>query len=118
MNLSAYDVLETNIDNWIWTPYKTLYSKTLPFKKYYGFLCRYDTKYKDYDYFIVLSDDVIDKEDLKCRQTNRTKSGTVKLDVSGIWDYISGSITKVNHKVNITFVDKDDVLEIYKVEFS
>lgn len=118
INLISYDVLETNIDDWIWKPRKTLYSKTLHYKPYYGFLCRFDPEYKDYDYYIVLSDDEIKKEDLKCRHTDRNKSGTIKLDVSGIWDYISDFVTNINHKINITLVDKDDVLEIYKLNFN
>lgn len=115
MNLNAYDPLETINDYWIWIPYKRLYLKNLKYRKYYCLLCRYDRKYRDYDYFLYMSDNEIQINNAKTHCTNKNKSGTIKIDLAGVWKELNIDISYGNKKVDVELVEENTDGEIYQI---
>lgn len=118
INLQTYDAVKTIVDYWIWIPVKVLYLKNIPFRKYYCFLCRYDTTNREYDYFLYLSDNKIEIEGCKCYSTNRNKSGTIKVSLSDIWDVLNINTNATNKRVDISLNEQDNNGEVYLINLN
>ena len=117
MQLNAYETLEPNSNYWIWIPYKAMYLKDIKFRNYYAFLQVFNPTLKIYDYFIILSDVEPNIFNGKVHTTNKTKNGVLKLTLSGIWDKLPIDTRHNNVPVHITLKDKDDISELYTLDF-
>lgn len=108
MNLSAYDITESNTINTSYIDAKTkmLYSKTLVYYPYYVFLHRYNSADKTNDYYLALLENI--PENIERRTVIRTKKNTIKINLAPIWNnsflrYVKGKVP-----VNIEVVKEEN----------
>ena len=85
MNLNAYDTVNPIFNTtWIVPENKKLYSKIIPYYKYYTFLKKYNKNDNVNDYYIAFSNE---KDNTRTWFTTYfTNSKAIKIDLSFIWN--------------------------------
>lgn len=107
MNLNAYDFMIPNFTTtWIVPENKKLYSNVIEYYPYYTFLKRYNRNNKSNDYYIAFSN----KETTNCvwYKTYTTKSHSIKIDLSPIWDNSNFKYIEDKQEINIEVDSKFD----------
>lgn len=115
MNLSAYDnIAETIKDTYVHPLYKRLYSKSLPYYLYYGFIKRFNPTTRTNKYYIILSNK---KEgNINWFPITRDKNNTIKINLDSIWNISNLRNINAITNVNVVLEDKQDDCEIYYLD--
>ena len=98
---------------WIDKKYKRLCSVEIPFYKYYYLAKRYDNIYKDYDYFLILTNTKFDDPIPRCVYSPRP--GLIRIDIRDIW--FKAGIDKMkepNVKLEVHDNQEDGIIYILK----
>lgn len=112
LNLVAFDDVLTKKENWISPKYKKLYSTILPNKDYFVILKRYNTRSKETDYYLLLSDVMTpDKQWLDVIHNN----GYNRYDLKDYWKELGVKGNK-DVEINVSFVEGDDDMMLYYLD--
>ena len=114
MNLAAYDIIMdlSKSKTWIDIKNKILYTKAMPFRNYYYLAEKYDSVYKVYDIYIIITNEKYD--DPEPRYVNRKSNGTIKLKIENIWNKIKCYNLS---NANLSLEEEQDDCLIYKLTF-
>ena len=115
MNLAAYDkVDEVNyLKTWIDPRYKRLYSRELPFYKFYSFAKRYNNDTKETDFYLILHNNL--ESDITIHSVISDK-GMIKMYLKDIWNESIFKTFKTVSNVTLTLIDKQDDCVIYLID--
>lgn len=115
MNLQCYDNAVKETNSRIWVPAKCLYTKVVPFKKYYILLKRYNKEDDINEFFIWLTDDENIDPQYNKQLTNRTNRGTVYIHLNSIWNDLQITNYLENVFVKLELEEEDDNDCIYRL---
>ena len=117
MNIQCYDNAVKETNSRIWVPAKCLYTKTIPFKKYYIILKRFNKDTNEYDYYIWFTDNQDIDPKYNKQLTNKTNRGTVYVHLNQIWNELNLNtyVENLYVKLELEEKDEDDTSEIYKL---
>ena len=115
MNLVAYDtVKEVNyLGTWVDPRYKRLYSRSLPYYKFYSFAKRYNPSKQSTDFYLILHNEL--DTDLTIHSVIVDK-GVIKMYLKDIWYETSFTHLKDIVNINLTLDDKQEDCAIYLID--
>lgn len=115
MNLAAYDTIkEINyLGHWIDPRYRRLYSRNLPYYKFYSFAKKYNPIKQVTDFYIILHNNL--DTDLTIHSVIVDK-GVIKLYLKDIWDETILKNIKDITNVDLILEDKQEDCSIYFID--
>ena len=117
MNIQCYDNAVKETNSRIWVPNKYLYTKIVPFKKYYVILKRYSEEENKYDFYIWFTNNENIDDKYNKQLTNKTNRVTVYINLYPIWNDLNINVHLENQYVKLELKEKDenDTDEIYQL---
>ncbi len=113
MNLNQYDDIIEKKDTWINPVYKKLYSRTLEYKPYYTIVRRYVKQSASYDYFLIVSDSILEGKHMK--SVIQENNGLLKFDLKAYWNVLPVRESTKDVIVSTDIVEKESGMIIYKL---
>ena len=113
MNLNQYDDILEIKNTWISPVYKKLYSKVLEYKPYYTIVRRYIVNNSSYDYFLIMSDNVI--PDKRMKSVIQERNGLLKFDLKPYWNVLPIQESNEDVIVSIDIEEKESDICIYRL---
>lgn len=115
VNLNIYDKVGAQCNKtWIDPTYKCLYSREIPKYTAYTILKRYNSSYRGYDYYLVLSNNPDSNHIWNTVVT--TNSGILKFRLTSIWHMLPCRNKTEQFDIPISEVDKDENEVVYYLD--
>lgn len=116
MNLSAYDTIKQvdYLKTWVDPRYKRLYSREIPFYKFYSFAKKYNPDNKATDYYII-NHNTLDT-DLIVHSTIQDK-GMIKMYLKDIWDESPLKYIRDVENIKLEIDSEQEDCIVYHIEF-
>ena len=117
MNLSAYDAIYPKIDKqktWIDVNHYQLLSREIKYRPYITICKRYNKEENDYEYFVVLLDNIPPERDYS--KTKFDEYGRIKINLKSIWKETILQNIEHNCNINISHIEHTDDGDIYKID--
>lgn len=114
MIINNYDTISVKLNRK--RPFINTISKklVLPYtgnKKYYNIAKRYDRLNKQYNYFIIITNE----ENINSCKLYKINN-KIYLNIKSIWHLFNNEYNK-NFNVSVSIVEKDDTTEVYKIDY-